>query len=208
MILQGLSISPLYHQYHSAADRILIVPRSRSPRFVFQLEPASWDLQASFLIEYDNLFHSDADETAHPLHIDLGELRGLLAIFDLTSYVKGNCMAHMIYHFLGERVFFSSIRRYMRTYYYRNADQEDLWSAFQVEIDGVNDGLLASSGLRMKDVMRTWTYQAGFPVLHVRQNRGTGAIELTQVRVPMLITDRFSSVFLHLVPSTTNYLFA
>lgn len=118
---------------------------------------------------------------AHPLHIDLGKLSGLTGIFDLTSYVKGNCMVHMIYHFLGERIFLSSVSHYMRTYHYRNADQEDLWSAFQVEIDGAN-GLPASSGLRMKDIMRTWTYQAGFPVLRVQQNRETGAIELTQVR--------------------------
>lgn len=118
---------------------------------------------------------------AHPLHIDLGKLSELTGIFDLTSYVKGNCMVHMIYHFLGERIFLSSVSHYMRTYHYRNADQEDLWSAFQVEIDGAN-GLPASSGLRMKDIMRTWTYQAGFPVLRVQQNRETGAIELTQVR--------------------------
>ncbi|XP_011881997.1 PREDICTED: thyrotropin-releasing hormone-degrading ectoenzyme-like [Vollenhovia emeryi] len=145
------------------------------------LEPASWDLRAHFLIECHDVFDSDADEAAHPLHIDLGKLSGLTGIFDLTSYVKGNCMAHMIYHFLGERIFLSSVRHYMRTYHYRNADQEDLWSAFQVEIDEAK-GLPASSGPRMKDVMRTWTYQAGFPVLRVQQNRETGAIELMQDR--------------------------
>ncbi|EFN62134.1 Aminopeptidase N [Camponotus floridanus] len=143
------------------------------------LEPASWDLQTSFLIECRDMFDSDADETAHPLHIDLSELSSLADVFDLTSYVKGNCMAHMIYHFLGERIFLSAVRRYIRTY--RSANQTDLWSAFQGEIDEAN-GLLASSGLRMKDIMRTWTYQAGFPVLHVRQNRETGVIEFTQNR--------------------------
>jgi len=127
------------------------------------------------------VFDSDASEAAHPLRIDLRELSALTDIFDLTSYVKGNCMAHMIYHFLGERIFLLSMRHYMRTYHYRNANQEDLWSAFQVEIDGAK-GLPASSGLHMKDIMRTWTYQAGFPVLRVQQNRETGAIELTQVR--------------------------
>ncbi|XP_011707487.1 PREDICTED: thyrotropin-releasing hormone-degrading ectoenzyme-like isoform X2 [Wasmannia auropunctata] len=149
------------------------------------LEPASWDVQAHFLIECHRVFDTDAGEAAHPLHIDLGKLNGLTGIFDSTSrvisYIKGNCVTHMIYHFLGERIFFSSVRHYMRMYHYRNADQEDLWSAFQVEIDGAN-GLPASSGLRMKDVMRTWTYQAGLPVLHVQQNRETGAIELTQDR--------------------------
>lgn len=160
----------------------------RLPLLIFQLEPASWDVQTSFLIECRDVFDSDADETAHPLHIDLRELSKLADVFDLTSYVKGNCMAYMIYHFLGERIFLSSVRRYVHTYRYRSANQTDLWSAFQAEIDGAN-GLPASSGLRMKDVMRTWTYQAGFPVLHVRQNRKTGAIELTQVRL-MFIADR------------------
>jgi len=148
---------------------------------IFQLEPASWDLQAYFLIEYHRVFDIDASEAAHPLHIDLRKLSRLVGIFDSTSYVKGNCVAHMLYHFLGEQIFLSSVRHYMRTYNYRNADQEDLWSAFQVEIDGAN-GLPASSGLRIKDVMRTWTYQAGLPVLRVQQNRETGVIELTQVR--------------------------
>jgi aminopeptidase N len=148
---------------------------------MFQLEPATWDLQASFPIECRNVFDSDADETAHPLHIDMRHLSELAGVFDLTSYVKGNCMARMIYHFLGERIFLSSVRRYMRTYYYRSADQEDLWSAFQAEIDGNRD-LPVSSGLSMKDIMRTWTHQAGLPVLRVRQEHETGAVELTQVR--------------------------
>ncbi|XP_025986854.2 thyrotropin-releasing hormone-degrading ectoenzyme isoform X2 [Solenopsis invicta] len=145
------------------------------------LEPSSWDLQTHFLIQCHNVFDSDTDEAAHPLHIDLRKLSKLTDVFDLTSYVKGNCMAHMIYHFLGERLFLSSVRQYMCMYQYRNADQEDLWSAFQVKLDEAN-GLPASSELRMKDVMQTWTYQAGFPVLRVQQNRKTGAIELTQDR--------------------------
>ncbi|KYM99046.1 Thyrotropin-releasing hormone-degrading ectoenzyme [Cyphomyrmex costatus] len=145
------------------------------------LEPAFWDLQVHFLIECHVVFDSDADEAAHPLHIDLKKVSRLTGVFDLTSYVKGNCVTRMIYHFLGERIFLSSVRHYMHTYHYRNADQEDLWSAFQMEIDGAN-GLPASPELRMKDVMRTWTYQAGLPVLHVQQNRETGAIELTQDR--------------------------
>lgn len=147
-------------------------------RLILQLEPASWDFQADFLIEYHYVFDNDVDEAAHPLRIDLRKLSGLLDIFDFTSYSKGNCMVYMIYHFLGERIFFSSVRNYVRMYHYRNADEEDLWSAFQAEIDGAK----ASPGLPMKDIMRTWTYQAGFPVLHVQQNQETGAIELTQVR--------------------------
>ncbi|XP_020279777.1 thyrotropin-releasing hormone-degrading ectoenzyme-like isoform X2 [Pseudomyrmex gracilis] len=146
------------------------------------IEPASWDLQAIFLMDCHDVFNSDADQTAHPLHIDLRKLSGLVDVFDLTSYVKGNCMARMIYHFLGERIFFESVRRYIRTYYYRSADQEDLWSAFQAEIDRRTGGLPVSPRLDMSDVMKTWTYQAGFPVLHVQQNRETGVIELKQDR--------------------------
>lgn len=148
------------------------------------------------------MFDNDAHEAAHSLHIDLRKLSKLMNIFDFTSYTKGNCMVHMIYHFLGERIFFSSVRYYMRTYGYRNADQEDLWSAFQAEIDGAK-GLLAFSELHMKDIMRTWTYQAGLPVLHVQQNRKTGAIELTQVRRCL---SQIDLAFLHLVSTTTNYL--
>lgn len=150
-------------------------------RLIFQLEPASWDLKTHFLIECEDVYDVDAGEEAHPLHIDLRKLSELINVFDFTSYVKGSCVVHMIYHFLGEQIFFSSVRYYIRAYCYRNADEEDLWSAFQAKIDEAK-GLPTSSGLQMKDIMRTWTYQAGFPVLRVEQNRETGAIELTQVR--------------------------
>lgn len=182
-----------YEMMHQSNSFTAIDSYSTASRLILpQLEPTFWDRQASFLAECHDIFHEDAIETAHPLHIDLREMSGLTDVFDLTSYVKGNCVVHMIYHFLGERIFLASVRRYMRTYYYRSADQEDLWSVFQVEVDGASDGLLASSGLRMKDVMRTWTHQAGFPVLRVRQNRETGAIELTQVRA---LPDRLSPIF-------------
>lgn len=155
------------------------------------------------------MFQAEADNITRPLHIDLRNMSRLTSIFHFTPYVKGNCVAHMMYHFLGERVFLSSIRRYVREYQYRNADQEDLWSAFQVEIDRASVGLPASSRPRMKDVMRTWTYHAGFPILRVRQNRETGAIELTQVRLDTYRADRFfRRMLFHLATAscTTNYL--
>jgi len=152
-----------------------------------------------------DVFDNDVDKTAQPLHIDLRKLTGLSDVFNWTPYVKGNCMVHMIYHFLGERIFLSSVRRYIRTYHYRSADQEDLWSIFQMQIDRAHE-VPALSKLRMKDIMRTWTCQAGFPILNVRRNRETGAIELTQVRREVYHRLISSGVVFHLISSTTNYL--
>ncbi|KAK2586530.1 hypothetical protein KPH14_011422 [Odynerus spinipes] len=136
-------------------------------------------MQDMLTAQYHEMFERESTETAHPLHLNLTTRNNLKGVFDSTPYVKGNCLINMIYHFLGESTFFSSIRRYISTYHYRSANEDDLWDIFQQEITSTN---ALPKELSMGSIMKTWTHQAGFPVVHVIRNNETGLVELTQER--------------------------
>lgn len=128
--------------------------------------------------QYREMFEREAKEKAYPLYLNLSLKRPLGDIFDSTPYVKGNCLVNMIFHFLGESIFFSSIKRYINVYRYGAADEGDLWDVFQEEIKST-----LSKELSMRNIMKNWTDHAGFPVVHVLRNNDTGLVELTQVSI-------------------------
>ncbi|XP_043492833.1 aminopeptidase Q-like [Polistes fuscatus] len=140
---------------------------------------SSWSVQDIMAVEYREMFKKEEKENAHPLYLNLSITGNELCdIFDTTPYVKGNCLVNMIFHFLGESIFFSSIKKYIRTYYYRAADQNDLWDIFQEEIELSK----LFNNFSIKNIMKGWTDQAGFPVVHVIRNNETGLVELMQER--------------------------
>ncbi|XP_015186356.1 PREDICTED: endoplasmic reticulum aminopeptidase 2-like [Polistes dominula] len=140
---------------------------------------SSWSVEEMMALEYRKMFEKEEKENAHPLYINLNITRNKLSdIFDTTPYVKGNCLVNMIFHIIGETIFFKSIKKYIRTYYYRAADQNDLWDIFQDEIELSK----LFTKLSIKTIMKSWTNHAGFPVLHVIRNNHTGFVELMQER--------------------------
>ncbi|KAI4475069.1 hypothetical protein M0802_015303 [Mischocyttarus mexicanus] len=141
---------------------------------------SSWSVKDIMPMQYREMFEKEEKVNAHPLYFNLSITeKPLRDAFDTTANVKGNCLVNMIYHFIGESIFVSSIKKYIRGYYYRSADQNDLWDIFQHEIE------LSKSPLKnfsMKSIMKGWTNQAGFPVVHVIRNNETGFVELMQER--------------------------
>nr|XP_050853793.1 thyrotropin-releasing hormone-degrading ectoenzyme-like [Vespula vulgaris] len=138
---------------------------------------SSWSIEDIMAAQYREMFEREAKEKAYPLYLNLSLKRPLGDIFDSTPYVKGNCLVNMIFHFLGESIFFSSIKRYINVYRYGAADEGDLWDVFQEEIKST-----LSKELSMRNIMKNWTDHAGFPVVHVLRNNDTGLVELTQER--------------------------
>lgn len=60
---------------------------------------------------------------------------------------------------------------------YGNANQDDLWAAFQAQADAEGVVLPAT----IKEIMDTWTFKMGFPVITVNRNYQTGGAVVTQV---------------------------
>src|SRR5258705_7129830 len=92
---------------------------------------------------------------------------------DIT-YRKGQAFLRMLEASLGEDVFRSAMRRYMRRHAYSNATTADLWKALS-EASGRDVGALAAE----------WTEQPGFPLISVQARcdaSGARTLELAQQR--------------------------
>ncbi|XP_047356271.1 thyrotropin-releasing hormone-degrading ectoenzyme-like isoform X1 [Vespa velutina] len=138
---------------------------------------SSWSMEYIMAGQYRKMFEREAKEKAYPLYLNLSMKKSLRDIYDSRAYLKGNCLVNMIFHFLGESIFFSSIKRYINIYRHGAADQEDLWDIFQEEIKS-----RSHMEFSMRNIMKNWTDHAGFPVVHVLRNNETGLVELTQER--------------------------
>ena len=60
---------------------------------------------------------------------------------------------------------------------YGNAQQDDLWQALQEKADEDQVQLPAS----VKEIMDTWTYKMGYPVVSVTRDYATGTALVIQV---------------------------
>lgn len=60
---------------------------------------------------------------------------------------------------------------------YGNANQDDLWAALQAQATQEGVSLPAT----VKDIMDTWTYKMGYPVITVTRDYQTGDAFVTQV---------------------------
>ncbi|PYI04445.1 aminopeptidase 2 [Aspergillus sclerotiicarbonarius CBS 121057] len=113
----------------------------------------------------------DALRSSHPIQVPLRGEDEIGQIFDDISYAKGACVLRMIAGALGEEVFLSGVRLYLRKHAYSNATTEDLWAA-----------LTEASGQRVGDMMHAWTRELGFPVLTVTKDGSTNTINVRQTR--------------------------
>lgn len=119
----------------------------------------------------------DSDLKSHPISFAVTRPADIRRIFDPISYSKGASIIRMMESFLGEKAFKGALEEYLKKFEYSNAVQDDLWH-IMTTFGHQHDTL--PKDLNVKQIMDSWTLQAGFPVLTVQQN-GTD-IHLSQHR--------------------------
>ena len=70
----------------------------------------------------------DSFSTSHPISTKANSPNEIREIFDTITYLKGSCTVQMLHHYLGKKDFRLGLQRYLKTYAYSNADQDDLWN--------------------------------------------------------------------------------
>jgi aminopeptidase N len=93
--------------------------------------------------------------------------------YDIT-YRKGQAILRMLETSLGEDVFRSTMRRFMKRHAYSNATTADLWNA-----------LSEASGRDIDALAAQWTEQPGFPLVTVQAQcdaSGARSVSLSQAR--------------------------
>lgn len=134
-----------------------------------QIEPTMEFMKKSLTDIMIPALEMDSYASSHPISTSASTPDEIREIFDIITYQKGHCMVQMLHEYLGKD-FQRGLQRYLKTYSYKNADQDDLWRE-----------LSAASGKDVKSVMDTWTLQLGYPVITVTLVNKT-FIKLTQER--------------------------
>src|SRR5207247_9093442 len=96
----------------------------------------------------------DAQRSARSLQHPVANESEARAGFDVITYSKGQALARMAESYLGEDVFRSAMRLYMREHAYGNATTADLWRALDT-----------ASGKPVGVVAAAFTEQAGVPLV-------------------------------------------
>jgi puromycin-sensitive aminopeptidase len=93
------------------------------------------------------------------------------AMFDSLTYGKGAAVLRMLEQFLGEDVFRRGVSEYLSKFAHGNTETADLW-----------DALERVSGQPVADIMGTWIYQGGFPVVEASLRDGAVVLHQEQFR--------------------------
>lgn len=98
----------------------------------------------------------DALDSSHPIQVPIAHAEEVEEVFDAISYNKGASVVRMLHEVLGADMFRAGLRLYMQRHMYKNTETTDLWQALQ-----------DASGKPVRQLMRTWTEQKGFPLVRV-----------------------------------------
>ncbi len=90
-------------------------------------------------------------------------------MFDALTYGKGSAVLRMMEQYLGEETFREGVGNYLRTHAYGNTDTADLWASLD-----------QASGQPVGEIMDTWIYQGGYPLVEVTESGES--VEITQRR--------------------------
>ncbi|ETN61383.1 protease m1 zinc metalloprotease [Anopheles darlingi] len=139
-------------------------------------------------MEYWELFNTQVIQAAmvpdglastRPMNYNAATPGEISALFDRVAYPKSGSVLNMMRHVLGDDNWRAGLRTYLLDRALNKATDEDLYRGLQSAIEG--KGVLPD-GVTVGQIMRTWTNEAGYPVLNVRRSYDTGEIIISQER--------------------------
>ncbi|KAM4809421.1 leucyl-cystinyl aminopeptidase [Rhinophrynus dorsalis] len=113
----------------------------------------------------------DSLTTTHPISTDVQSPEQIEEMFDDLSYIKGASILLMLKTYLSEDIFRHCITVYLEDHMYGSTTSAGLWDSMNLITKGSPD---------VKNLMRTWTEKAGYPLVTV-QKKGK-EIFLSQTR--------------------------
>jgi puromycin-sensitive aminopeptidase len=122
-----------------------------------------WDRWTTFGIERDMAMATDALHSTRPVEYPVGPPEEAQGMFDVLTYQKGAGVLRMLERYLGAEPFRAGIRLYLESHRFGNTETTDLW-----------DALEQATGEPVRDIMDSWIFQGGFPLVSVK-DAGDGA---------------------------------
>lgn len=129
-----------------------------------------WKRWLAFGLSRAAAFDVDALAATRPVEYPVVSPADAEGMYDLLTYEKGAAAVRMLEQYLGAEEFRDGVRHYLQRHSYANTETHDLW-----------DALSDSTGEPARDVMDSWIFQGGHPVVSAAgDDRGT--ITLSQER--------------------------
>ena len=115
-----------------------------------------WQRWVSFGIERDTAMATDGLHATRPVEYPVGPPEEAQGMFDVLTYQKGAGVLRMLERYLGADRFRDGVRRYLEAHRFGNTETADLWDAIE-----------ESSGEPVRQIMDSWIFQGGFPLVIV-----------------------------------------
>jgi puromycin-sensitive aminopeptidase len=129
-----------------------------------------WERWVNFGLTRTAAYDTDSLDSTRPIEFPVVSPADADGMFDVLTYEKGAAVVRMLEQFLGEDAFRDGIRHYLQTNQYGNTETTDLWDAIE-----------ATSGQPVRQMMDSWIFQGGYPVVGVDLVDGS-TLRLTQER--------------------------
>ncbi|HEY2815131.1 MAG TPA: M1 family metallopeptidase [Acidimicrobiales bacterium] len=129
-----------------------------------------WERWVSFGLARTAAFEVDSLASTRPIEFEVVSPDDAEGMFDVLTYEKGAAVLLMLEQYLGEDVFRDGIRHYLGLHQYANTETTDLW-----------DSIEESSGQPVRQIMDSWIFQGGYPVVEV-EIAGERTVRLRQER--------------------------
>ena len=136
-----------------------------------------WNVWVNFGLSRTAAFDIDALSSTRPIEFEVVSPQDAEGMFDVLTYEKGAAVLRMLEQYLGEAEFRDGIRHYLTTHQFANTETTDLWDAIE-----------ESTGEPVRQVMDTWIFQGGYPVVEV-ELVGPRTLRLRQERFRFAVNE-------------------
>ncbi len=118
-----------------------------------------WDVWTTFGRARAAAFSTDALRNTRPIEYPVVSPQDAEGMYDILTYEKGASTVRMLEQFLGHDRFREGVRHYLHAHSYSNTETSDLWASLE-----------HITGLPVGEIMKSWIFQGGHPLVTVEQD--------------------------------------
>jgi puromycin-sensitive aminopeptidase len=130
-----------------------------------------WKRWESFGVSRAQAFNTDGLKSTRTIEFPVKRPEEAQGMFDILTYQKGASVLRMLEQFLGPEVFRRGISFYLSKHKYSNTETNDLWDAIE-----------ESSKQPVREMMDSWIFQEGHPLVSVELDKAGKALTFKQQR--------------------------
>ncbi len=142
-----------------------------------------WQRWNTFGVSRGQAFSTDGLLSTRPIEFTVRKPEDAEGMFDVLTYEKGASVLRMLEQYLGSENYRLGIGHYLNSHKYENTETTDLWDAIEEK-----------SEQPVRQMMDSWIYQGGYPIIHAAKEEGGKRWLLTQHRFFYLPEEKRSHV--------------